>query len=348
MTTPQQAALNFSVSTRQHMQPIPSVAGAAGATVAFQIPKVRLTSKVRVMVEATLTAIHANQTSYTPAPFAPFTLIRRVNVDVQSGFQPFKVSGEELYLYSLMRDNAFILQRQDSGRGKVVQGITASSGQGTDNRIRFVFDLPLTLNDRDPVGLILTQNQETTVSVTIDLADAAALHSGASGFTFNLSNISITPMVESFGIPTAQDARPDLSVIKLVQSTKQVISGSGEQTVKLPVGTTYRKLIFYVEDNNGGVSDDDLNGNIELLFNQADTPYKVNPKILAAYNHEQFGHVLPQGVYAFDFSYQGIANYGGSRDVIDTERLTEFWLRFNASNAGNVTCVYELLSRLQG
>lgn len=347
--TAQERANAFAQLTRQNWQSSPAVAGADSTTIQIPIPKVRLTSKVRLMVTATLNVIHASVATYTPSAFAPFSLIRKVQVDMNNGFSPFTVSGSQLYMYSLMRNNAFTMTRANSGRGKVVQGNVASPTTGTNNTISFLADLPLTLNERDPVGLIVTQNQETTVNITIDFAAAATLGDATAGYTYALSNISVIPIVESFTVPALQTAVPDISVIKLVNASREVISGSGVKSVSLPTGTTYRKMAFFIEDAAGlGVTDASLTGNMELVFNQADTPYRLTAAQLAAINHEQFGVVLPQGMFAFDFSYQGLANYGGARDYIDTERLTEFWLRFNAAVAGNVTVVYETLSRLRG
>lgn len=344
--SPAQRAALFAQATRQNIQPLPAIAGAEDSTVSFNLHKVRLTSKLRLMVTATLTATHATETSYTPAAFAPWTLLRRVVVEINNGFGPYNLSGRELYFYNLTRGDAGTLARQTSGRGRCVQGLTASSS-GTANTVRFVVDLPFTLNDRDPMGLLLTQNQETVVSCQVDIANAAAIAPASTGYTFALSNIVITPIVETFSIPITPDAFPDLSILKLVHSKREAIDGAGVVTVSLPVGNTYRKLIVFVEDASGGVADSDISGNMELVFNEADIPYRIPPAALAAINQEQFDTTLPQGLYVFDFSYQGLANYGGARDYIDTERLTEFWLRFTAANAGNVTVVYETLSRLR-
>ena len=122
--------------------------------------------------------------------------------------------------------------------------------------------------------------------------------------------------------------------------------GAGITTVKLPVGLTYRKLILYIEDAAGGIPEDRITTDIEIIFNQADIPYSVNPKVLRALNIRSFGKVMPVGAYIFDFSDQGLTNYGGSRDYIDTERLTEFWVQFGTDTAGRVTAIYEVLSRL--
>ncbi|MEK5036409.1 cytoplasmic protein [Paenibacillus sp. FSL R7-0302] len=349
--TPQQKNAYFAQMTRQHWQTAPMSTGsgaALGDSVQFDVPKVRLTSRIRMMITGDLKVTHATATSFVPQPFAPYNLIRRVSVDLNNGFSPFTVTGQELYMHSLIRDNAQVLQRQDSGRGKVVMGRT-SSASGATNQLSFVVDLPLTLNDRDPVGLIVSQNPETTLTVKVDFVDdGKVILDNPTGYGVTLTNLKIVPLVESFSIPSLSEAFPDVSVLKLVQASREAIPGAGQMHVSLPRGYTYRKIIFLVTDANGkGVADADLAGNIEIVLNQADIPYRLPANHLAAINHEQFGVTLPQGVYAFDFSYQGISNLGGARDYFDTEKLTEFWLRFNAPAAGQITVVYEMLSRLR-
>lgn len=348
--SPQQRNANFAQMTRQKMQVSPMKTGSGanmGDTVQFDIPKINLISRVRLLVTGNLKASHATATTFEPAPFAPFNLIRRVSVDLNNGFSPFILSGEEVYMYNMIRDQAFTMKREEAGRAKVVMGTKAAAG-GANNAVSFLVDLPLTLNDRDPVGLIVAQNQETTITVTVDFANDPNIVAGApTGYTFAMSNLKVEPMVESFTVPPIAEAFPDISVLKLAQASRETISGAGQHYVDLPCGYTYRKMIFYITDENGkGVADSDLVGNIELVLNQADIPYRLTASHLAKINHEMFGMTLPQGMYAFDFSYQGISNLGGARDYFDTERLTEFWLRFNPSAKGQVRVVYEVLSRL--
>lgn len=351
--TAQQRNQYFSQQTRQKWQVASVKTGAGvtlGDTVQFDLAKINLTSRIRVLVTGNLKASHASSTSFKAHPFAPFNLIRRITVDLNNGFAPYSLTGMELYMYSLMRSDAHVMSRKESGRSKVVMG-TKASASGANNALSFLMDLPLTLNDRDPVGLIVTQNQETTVSVTIDFVSdvKAAVTTDATGFTFEASGLKVEPMVESFSIPPLADAFPDISVLKLVQATRSDIPGPGQHYVSLPTGYTYRKLFFFIQDENGnGVDDSALPGNIEIVLNQSDNPYRITAAQLSKVNHEQFGVELPVGMYAFDFSYQGIANLGGARDYFDTERLTEFWLRFNASAKGTVTVGYEMLSRLSG
>ncbi|PAE46184.1 hypothetical protein CHH95_21770, partial [Bacillus licheniformis] len=93
---------------------------------------------------------------------------------------------------------------------------TAASASGKDARIKFQVALPLTLNDRDPVGLVLLQNEETSVTLSIDTARAQDAFALASGDTVTLKSLKITPTVETFSIPAIKEAMPDISVLKLV------------------------------------------------------------------------------------------------------------------------------------
>lgn len=347
--SPAQRAELFAQMTRQNFQMLPSQSCRENDTVQFTLPKVRMTNRVRLEVEAKVKVTHATSTAYLSAPFAPYTLLSRVGVDMNNGFSPFTMSGKEAYMYSCVTDYQPMLNPAVSGRGKVVQGRSASPS-GSENTIRFLLDLPLTLNDRDPVGLILTQNQETNVTISVTVGQVSALldDTVSTGYKVELKSLTITPLVESFSVPAHPNSFPDISILKIVQASRQAYSGPGQQVMKLPVGMTYRKLILFIEDKNGkGVADTDLTGNIEIIFNQADIPYVIKPSILAAYNHEQFKGALPKGMYVFDFSYQGMSGYGGARDYVDTERLTEFWVRFNSTGAGQVTAVYEMLSQLK-
>ena len=350
--SPAARAEMFAQMTRQHLQPMAPVAGAEGARVSFTLPKSRLLTRTMLEVTATLNAIHASNTAYTPAAFAPYSFIQQVRVETNTGFTPVRLSGRSLYLMNLLshQAQAFTPVYVGTSRGRAVQGVVAASGGGANNVVRFMLDLGAVLNDRDPAGMVLLQNEETVVTVHIDFGTVADLAPAAAGFTFAVSNIAVAPLVETFSIPQVREAFPDLSILKLVQEQTQPIAGAGALEVKLPTGTTYRKLCFFITNAAGaGITDAGLNGDIELIFNQADTPYRLRPTQLAAINAKHYGQPLPNGFYAFDFSaHMGLPNYSGARDYVDTERLTECWLRINPAAAGNITVMYEILSQLRG
>lgn len=353
MPTPQlsaqQKASLFAQATRQTKQMLPSqIVEAENTQIQFNLPKTRLLSKVVLEIEAVAT-LKSSAAAIPLKPMAPYHALRRISFDLNNGFQPYVVSGRDAYLYNTIRLNPNVLNVQTNKRG-LAYAETAASVAGTDAKIKFQVQLPVTLNDRDPVGLVLLQNNETNVTVTVDvgaLKDIYALNASNNDIV-TFKSMTVTPLVETYSIPSVKEAFPDISVLKLVSAKADTFAGRGQSVVKLNVGTIYRKLILYVEDTNGvPFKDEDFNGNIELVFNQADIPYSMKPSLIAGGNHSELGFPLPEGVYVFDFSYQGIPNFGGARDYIDTERLTEFWVRFSSQKAGKMTVISETLSRLR-
>lgn len=350
--SPQERAMLFSQGTRQTFQTLGAIHVTGENTRnTFTLPKSRLLSKIWIEVEAEY--IIKSDMSILNNKFSPLEILRRVEVNLNNGFSPFILSGRDLHLYTMNRMNPVTFGSFNSYyNDKKVNYVENKKTDDVNkpNKMRFMCMLPLTLNDRDAVGLVLLQNEETVVNVNIDVGqmkDAFILSSTSDEVIFK--SLVITPMLETYTIPPSPLAFPDLSVLKIVQSKEETFTANTAQTVKLNTGTIYRKMVLYFEDENGRpIKETDFIGNMELVFNTADVPFSIKPSILAAknaietYSNEKF----EDGVFMFDFSYQGLPNLGGSRDYIDTERLTEFWLRFTCNKVGKVTVISETLSRL--
>jgi hypothetical protein len=226
-------------------------------------------------------------------------------------------------------------------------GNTAAVG-GASNTLDMMVDISHVLNDRDPVGLILAQNKETVINLTVDFNTVLSLFTD-NGITISNVALTVQPLLETYSIPAAPQAIPDMSVLKMVSEQNFNIAASGSTMyIKLPVGLTYRKILLNFETAAGVALTDDQIGNLSLIFNQADTPYVIPASMLRKINTLRYKGALPAGVLALDFSYQGLANLGGARDYIDTERLTEFWISFVPGTTGNVQVVSETLARLAG
>ncbi len=356
--TPAERNALFASLTRQNLQKLPSETLTENGSVTFNIPKTKLTSKIYLLFNMTYQGIHASSTTFTANRYAPWNIVRNVRVSINNGFTPFNISGAGAYLYNLLRlTDAALFTNIDNGdatddeRGIALQTNDLAASTGDPNRSRFMMELPLTLNERDPIGMIMTQNEEVVVSVTIDIGTALAhiLDSG-SGMTTSTFVGTVTPLIESFTIPVLPEAIPDLSVIKLVNEQTFTLSANTEAIIKLPTGTTYRKIILDLATTASppvGLTDLEV-ANWQIVLNQADIPYNISTRQLENLNEYAYGRPLPAGVFVFDFSNQGLPNFGGSRDYIDTERLTEFWLKFTPTVAGTARVVSESLARLRG
>jgi hypothetical protein len=350
--SPAQRAINFGTLTRKHEQDLPAVTCAASSSVSFTLPKSRLLSKISLLLTGTLTVTHASLTSFTAAAFAPFNLIKNVRVEANNNFTPVNLSGIGAAILSYLRSNG---AAQDCLTGAVADCAasrrlnklsTVASSSGTANVYQCYLEIPIALNDRDPVGLILLQNEETVINVTIELEAGSVLLADTTDYTVALGTVTIQPSIETFSIPPKAEAYPDLSILAIRGETFKTIAGAGQIDLNLPVGNTYRRLGIYITDAAGGEADADLSTKFELVMNMADVPIRIHPRILAAKNQLLYNKVLPDGLWVFDFASQGLANYGGTRDMIDTERLTELLFRFTAAGAGQVRAVYELTSKL--
>lgn len=346
--SPQQRALLFAQATRQNYQTMPSQAVTAeNTTIQFTLPKVRLLSRILLQVTA-VANLKSTAGTITIAPFSPWTILRRVSLNLNNGFSPVVLSGADLGLYNKLRINSSVLDINANDKAMTQIGNIASAG-GTNNTIRFVIPIETTLNQRDQTGYVLLQNDESVVTLQIDVATLANAYTlnGGNNDIVTFSSMTITPTLETYSIPNIPQAFPDLSVLKLVSSVSNIFQSNSVNIIKLPVGTIYRKLCMKFVDNNGvALTDNNFTGMIDFVFNQADTPYSIQPATLSALNHMEYGEPLPEGCYTWDFSDQGFPNYGGSMNYVDSERLTELWIKFTPTVNGTISVISENLARL--
>ena len=321
-----QRAQNFSAATRRNYHTLPSrTVNQLGETVQFNYPKARLLSKTMVKFECTfaedVSTFINNTNTY------PYEIIRRISLSMNNGWEPFVISGRDLALMNMISVNPNVYI--PSNKNLV---------QYEGKKLTFMLELENTLNQRDCSGLIILQNEATQCVLSIDLA---------TNYGATLESCKITPTLVTYTVPNYKEAFPDISVIKLVKARTEKLLKGGEHILKLDIGTIYRKLAFYFTDDEGnGI--EPVSGNIEIIYNTADTPISIDIDTLKMMNTGDFGENLPKGYYVFDFSgYKGFSEYAGSRDFIDTSRLTEFWVRFTTKDNCNVTTIQENLSRLR-
>ena len=349
MTVQQRNAL-FAQATRQNIQGMAKKKITQGATtVSFEIPKARLLSKIWLEIDYKFKLKSSTVTSVNTSKLTPYAPIRRISLDLNNGWSPYVLDGKSYAVLAGMRQQSHVVYPQsDSEKGFCYCPETLSvSSAGVSNTMRTTIELPLCLNDRDPIGIILAQSPETLIEVKVDFEPESSMIPLQDGVTLEVEEITVQPIVETFSIPAVQEAFPDISVVKLCTSRTEMFAGNGQNLIDLVTGTIYRKIAFIIEDLDGNpFSDDDITSNIDLIFNTADVNYSIPAKLIRHKNEMQFGEEQPKGVYIFDFSDNGIPNYGGTRDYIDSTKLTMFQVRFNSNKAGRIRIVSENLARL--
>ena len=349
--TAAQRMLNFAALTRQnrHMVGKQSTSDEL-STIQFVYPTNRLLAQTYVKVDVDINVKHASGTALTlKSNYELARIIRKITQDLNIGFRPVVMSGEELLMFNTIATHPAKITSQD---GMILNAngscTLKSSSAGVSNKYSMVFELKNTLNDSMLQGLILLQNKATQMTLNVDIGTANEVVKDYAGYTATLNKVDVTPMMTTYSVPSDERAFPDISVLRLVQSKSTVFSSGGEHTVYLDTGTIYRKLGLYFTDEAGlPLKDSDITSNIEIAFNTADIPYSVSAEMLRFLNADEFGQRLREGLYVFDFSSQSpLIGYGGTRDYIDTDNLTLFTLKFNTDKACKVTCLTEQLSRL--
>lgn len=360
--SPQQRALNFGAYTRQHKQTLGSQTGGAGSHFEFEVPKARLLQTISLLVEVdyNLTTKDGGTTAITKTGLMKlYDVLKRVSIDYNNGFSPVVASGKDIAITNMLRVKSDTILPSCEEDRTMLTVLGSDNNEGHNyidmlpteaGKYYFRLEMPVTLNDRDPAGIVLAQNGQTLINFSVDVESVLKLKDMSNEeVSMDITKVKVTPEIISFSIPQSEHAFPDLSVLKILDARKEAFNGGGSNLVKMPTGMIYRKIVLYFEDNEGNPLEvDDITSNIELIFNTADVPYSVNPRHLRLTTTSQTGGCLPKGYFAFDFSCQGTnPNYGGSRDYIDAETITAFELRFTTAKAGKVTIISEKISRLK-
>lgn len=345
---PAQRSANFNLQTRAYEQGLGSMSFAESQTIQQVLPKSRFAQHLYLLVTGSFTCAHASKTTFAKAPFDKYNLLKQIRLNYNSGFNPYQISGSKLWLYNQLQNGLNDYLDADNF-GTNVLGNTVSVG-GTSNAVKFALECPLTINQRDTIGLINLQSVETSLTLQIDCDSVKSVMTDTD-ITISNVNITITPVLRTFSIPAMADAVPDYSILKLVNEDSRQIIGNGDNRFTLQTGLTYRRILFFVtSDGKTALPASDI-VKVQVALNQADTPYSFSGDYLAYKNKVEYQGSLPLGVYCIDFADNGLVNYAGARDYLDTEALTQLDLIITfAGLSGSTNMIYiipEKLAKLQ-
>lgn len=256
----------------------------------------------------------------------PYGILDRIQLVANAGTSIVDVSGFGLYLRNLMTDNSY----PDVLAANLPDYLAADAGNPTyqfgtssgANAVEYTLKVPIVNNDRDLVGLILLQNRETLMTLTLDWANISNLFTltGTAAVTFT-GNAAVT--MEYYSVPLNTEDYPDLSVAHQMLEDKWDIDGTGDVQYTVPRGNIYMRMIHRVLLNDAPAGFDDVE-RLTLQYNQSEQPFLVEGHDQLAMQRERYKRDLPKGVYVYDFTYQGQAGLGGSRDLVNSRAITDF------------------------
>ncbi len=314
--------VGFENATRHNLRDIgASLPYSANGTVTVDLPKMGLLSRLFVLVKGSFTN---DITTLTKSSFGPYNLIKRIRLTANNGTDIINCSGFELYLINLVSCENY--RNDQSGDDQTYKfDVTASQ---TDY-IRFGFELPLTVNDRDLIGLFLLQNPQTVLTLAIDWdninANSGPYTNGGTGARTAIS-INAYVVAEFFAVPQHIEDYPRLDYIYQTIAIKQAIVAVGEQIFNMPIGNLYTRIVTFHEHNAVLAPSSDVT-KIEVRYNQTEVPYTMDSDVLRWILRDMYGRDVPQGVFALDFNHQGIPDLGTARDYVNSHYLTDFQWR---------------------
>lgn len=301
----------FENMTRNKYAVLPTQNYASGGISQLELPKTGLLARLWLHFSITIggTVNAANARGIASA-------IRRVRLQTNSGTDIFNVSGIG---YGYMLQNCVELNGVN-GRQPANQFNTAVTA--TSFNLDMV--VPIQMNMGDPLGLIMLQDEQLQVILTIEWESQTVI----GGSTATATGTCI-PVLEFFTVPAnptpgkPNPNLPPLNVIHQIIEDQFVLSQtSGDYLYNAPRGNTYLGLYF---GYGLGVSAADNWSRLLLRINQNDIIYDSSPT-LATQRVGYWGN-LTRGLGFIPINLlasNGLGDYGSARDFINTALLTDF------------------------
>jgi hypothetical protein len=316
----------FTDATRRKIVKLPDlVRPTGGGSVSINLPKTGLLSKVLLRINAT-----AAGTLSVLNPLGLASIISRVRLSINSGIDLVNISGPGYFylLSEMLESEYFNAVTQTNGRDAVVN---------TANRNLDIV-LPIAINNRDPIGLVMLQNEQTLLTLTIEfLADASV----ATGATVTAT---VTPFLELFTVPFSPKDYPPLNVLHQILEESQVVAGAGEVTYNIPRGNTYLQLAHGVGMAQSGA---DSWTTFRQRINQSEFILDWTPGYCDMEHRYLRGRARSLGTIFVDMlATSGLGNYGLSRDLFDSAEVTDFAHVIQATGATTLYTVRRQLVKL--
>ena len=292
----------FVANTRRKVVQIPTqTRPAGGGTTSINLPKTGLLAGIFLAIRGSIAG-----TLTVPNPLGFASVVNRVRLTLNSGIDIFNVSGAGYnYLLREVIESEYI---DISGQNNSRSAVTAAA---------FNLDMfiPVAINMRDPLGLILLQNEQTLLTLNVDWnADTNV----ATGATITATAV---PYIELFTVPVDPQDFPPINIIHQTLEDQQAISGAQDWVYNWPRGNTYLQVLHGVGIGSAGA---DGFTKAQIRVNQSDYLQSTDVPYLDLEFRRIRGRARPAGGVYFDLlGSSGIGNYGLTRDVFNSSLVTD-------------------------
>jgi hypothetical protein len=306
----------FNSSTRRKITKLAAQSHTSGGILRWDIPKVGLIARVWFDIRGTINTVAAVNAAGQATIFSRFRLISNSGIDVIN--------------FSGIGFNYLLRPYLDFPGDPFPQSTARSAVAG--GAINLATMMPVAVNARDAVGLLMAQNDQTLL--TLEVQCAVDTVPGVTAWT---TNPVVRPYIEYFTVPADRANWPNLAVVHQILEDSTAITGTGAYTYQWPRGNTYMQVIHGL-----GVAVAGADGftNAQLRVNQSDYIQDTEPNFLDVSNpFLRYQQRLP-GVIPFDLmSTTGLGVYDSMRDTIDSRSVTDLATVIQVSTIGTLYTV---------
>ena len=338
----------FGKNTRQNMRNLDALTFLTAGRESKAITRTGYLARVHWHFNGTLTVTLGGGTAVLDS-LGPWSALNRVRLQANSGTDVYNTSGWGAYLQEIcfglrntQPDSHGLAAAIATESEEVYQALTASGAQTWD----FGATIPVAVNDMSELGLIMLQNEVSSVALALEYASAIYSLTGAvapvlvTGAATATLTGTISPMLETFMVPVDKAHRPDLGWLHQILEVRQAVTATGDNTINLIRENIYLGIILYQifanARNSTGLD------RLRLVLNASDTPYDYYKRNLLQLQRKRYGRDLPLGTFFLDLFNQGIPGLGDERDALNGKATSELQLIDTIATGTTVTATSTL------
>ncbi len=310
--------MSFETATRRKVIQLPALTRpTGGGTVQQQLPKTGLLAMLILSISGSVAG-----TLSAPNALGMASIVKRVRLTANSGIDLINVSGAG-YLYGVVE----MLDLENS----LVAAVTSARAAVTATTFDISMVFPIALNLRDALGMIMLQNEQTLLTLSVDFEADSVVATGATVTATARANLVV------FTVPPKREDWPPLTLIHQILEDQAAVSAAGQYIYTLPRGGIYLQLFHGL---GIGVAGADGFDNYQFRVNQSEYLQSSNVGYLSLEHQMLHGRARPGGGIYVDFmGSSGLGNYGSARDWLNTALLTDVQSVINATGAGTLYTV---------
>lgn len=305
------AANNVLQLSRREIIPIPSQTKGTTNPLVFRLPKVGILAGIIVSVKGSVAG-----TLSAPNAMGMASIVKLIECSVNGAIRIMSFSGPQ-YHY-LMRD--CLEDYVDVGSySNARSAVTATT-------FNLPFWIPFAVNQRDPLGMFMLQNEQTELTLSVEFESDALVATGATV----TATVAVSLVV--FTTPPDHSDWPDFSIVHSIIAETRTISASGVFQYTPIRGQTYLQLMLGYGMAQSSPSDKWNSYTLRAMG--AQILEKHTPEIADQEYTLNRGRTRLLGTFVFDWlGSSGLGSFGSARDAVLSQNITDLVVELDANAA---------------